>query len=249
MTTSKLGLMLGLAVLVAACRPQPSVPVAGRLVARQVFMANASPLATNVAAGTTSDELFRVSGTLLGNPQRPGTIFFESAPETIPGERRSGVAGVLTQRVPTTPLPSPAGGTNANVLYLAFGGAGALLGLAVAGRVRTNKVYPVVILFLLGLLAAWVISGQAGERHLWVDNASPNAYAIRIEPAIEFALPARSHVQVVVSEGIHNVTIRDAAGGTVIGRGALVIDRSDTYVWNLFGKNTYAFRTYAPASQ
>lgn len=246
MTTSKLGLVLGLALLVAACQPQRSAPAAGQLLAKRVFMANASPLAANAAAGTTSDELFRVSGTLLGNPERPGTIFFERAPETILGEKRSGVAGVLTQRVPTTPLPSPAGGTNANTLYLVFGGAGALLGLAVASRIRTNKVYPVVILFFVGLLAAWAISGQATERDLWVDNASPNAYAIRIEPGIEFTLPARSHAHVVVSDGTHSVTVKEAASGKVVSTGALVVDRSDTYVWNLFGKNTYTFQTYAP---
>lgn len=249
MTPSKLGLVFGLALLVAACQPQPSPPVAGQLVARQVFMANASPLAANVAAGTTRDELFRVNGTLLGNPQRPGTIFFEHAPETAPGPKQSGFAGVLTQQVPTAPVPSPAGRTNANTLYLVFGGAGALLGLAVAGRMRTNKVYPVVLLFFLGLLAAWVISGQATERDLWVDNASPNAYSVRIEPGIEFTLPGRSHTRVVVAEGTHSVTIKDAAGGKVISTAALVVDRSDTYVWNLFGKNTYTFRTYAPTPQ
>lgn len=201
-----------------------------------------------VTSPVVTNKEFFLLGHHLQLPEKYNTIFMQEVPSNIGvdwvpvGGKRTTNLLSLSQDVLTAPLPSQVDIDNTrDKVAGAFGIAAAVVGIMLAVRRRWNKLITGVFFFLLGMLLSMPIADRFIKYRVFIDNASDNAYVVRIDSVTEFEVQPRSHVLKIISRGRHKVTIEDAVGKKAVASYDMILDDTSdfTYVWNLFGQNSY----------
>jgi hypothetical protein len=203
----------------------------------------------------TRDELFLIGNHAENTGTNVRSIFVASIPGTLgvnwtpSGGKRIVYMLCVSQRWRTHPLPSR---VSSNSLWacivFGFSGIGILLGLWIAKLKNWSKMLVPVGFCLIGFCTGWLIAERFYEYDVYLDNASDAGYLITFENGMEVQLPPKSHILVSVPHGKQSVTIQNEVT-LAHTTNELILDDDEhgTYVWNLFGINTYQIvsRTYS----
>jgi len=250
MTQRKLSRLIGLSFPVWVAFASNLLAI-DQLVVQDRFTASGTEIIANSGESpspvVTTKEFFLIADH-LEQPAKYNTVFMNDVPATIwvdwipVGVKRTRYLISLSQEIPTAPLPSKIDVDNTrDKIAGAFGIAAAIGGVILANYRRWNKLVTGFLFFMLGLLLSMPIADRFLKYRVYIDNASTNTYVIRIGSVTMFEMPPRSHVLKTISRGTHKVTIEDAASKKDVASYDMILDDTSdfTYVWNLFGQNTY----------
>ncbi|MGQ9684441.1 MAG: hypothetical protein ACUVX9_18090 [Anaerolineae bacterium] len=102
-------------------------------------------------------------------------------------------------------------------------------------------------------MVSFPLADQFLEYDVYIDNASPKAYAVTIGSAPAIEVPANSHVRTSVRRGVHKASVAELPGRAAVASHEMALDedRNAIYIWNRFGATRYSVQTvtYVKTSQ